>query len=548
MVAPGAGQSGEALMPLPPLPVLEVLTEDQDTDTKLEALETNNIALWRYLAQLRDRLDGFTPSQVAQQLDMGALGVGPYSPITGVTAMASPPTPDTPTGLSATGFYKQIVLSWDLDPSPWITGWEVQRADDLAFTVNVATLTTSRSLMFWDNGLSDATAYYYRIRALTEDPANLSSFTSVVTATTLSSDATVGTLLETAALYVQRAHIQDAIINTAKIENLSVTTAKIANLAVETAKIADASILTAKIADLQVTTAKIALLAVTTALIDDLAVTNAKIANATIESAKIVSLSADKITAGTITALVKIAANQIELDGVNNVINIYDTQGSPRKRVEMGKLGAGSTDYGLKIYNSSGTVMFAANDQGVTSAGIKDNAVLTAAINALAVTTAKIDDLAIETGKLATAAVTTAKIEDEAVTKVYKATASDTITTTSTTYTDVSSMSVSVTAAAGQAVLVTGLISDSTMTNNTGGTTGHTMYMRVLRDSTELQVAEFTASNILNTQNIGGSLAVIFPEVPGAGTYTYKLQFKVANSSFTLSCAQRSITAVVFKK
>lgn len=121
--------------------------------------------------------------------------------------------------------------------------------------------------------------------------------------------------------FIGSAFIADAAIKTANIADLSVTNAKIADLAVTNAKIANAAIKSANIEDLAVTTLKIgntaitedklANLAVTNGKIADLAITNAKIANATITDAKISSLSADKITAGTITASISIVGPTI---------------------------------------------------------------------------------------------------------------------------------------------------------------------------------------------------------------------------------------------
>jgi hypothetical protein len=73
-----------------------------------------------------------------------------------------------------------------------------------------------------------------------------------------------------------------------------------AGVYITNAAIQNAAITTAKIADLAVDNAKIADLAVDNAKIADLTVTGAKIANATITDGKIVSLTAGKITAGSL--------------------------------------------------------------------------------------------------------------------------------------------------------------------------------------------------------------------------------------------------------
>jgi hypothetical protein len=128
-------------------------------------------------------------------------------------------------------------------------------------------------------------------------------------------------------LAVGSAQISDLAVTNAKMANLSVTAAKIADLAVTSAKIADLAVTTAKIGDAQITNAKIdrasvdklvvttadiANASITTAKIENGAITTALIANAAIETAqladasitdaKIVSLTANKLTAGTIDA------------------------------------------------------------------------------------------------------------------------------------------------------------------------------------------------------------------------------------------------------
>jgi len=103
-------------------------------------------------------------------------------------------------------------------------------------------------------------------------------------------------------LQVVTADIVDANITTAKIGNLAVSSAQIQDAAITTAKIGNAQIFSAKIADAQITTAKIGLGAITTALIATAAIGTTQIADGSITDAKIVSLTANKISAGTIDA------------------------------------------------------------------------------------------------------------------------------------------------------------------------------------------------------------------------------------------------------
>jgi len=95
-------------------------------------------------------------------------------------------------------------------------------------------------------------------------------------------------------------------------------------------------------------TAQIEDLAVTTAKIDDLAVTGAKIADATITDAKIASLSADKITTGTLDASV---VNVINLNADNittGKLNGYyiETNSILADRLNVSQLSAISADLG----------------------------------------------------------------------------------------------------------------------------------------------------------------------------------------------------------
>jgi hypothetical protein len=105
-----------------------------------------------------------------------------------------------------------------------------------------------------------------------------------------------------AALAVSTAKIQDLAVAEGKIANLAVTTGKINDLAVTSAKIANATITAAQIALATITYAQIAAATITNAQIAAATITNAQIALATIVNANINDMSADKITAGTISA------------------------------------------------------------------------------------------------------------------------------------------------------------------------------------------------------------------------------------------------------
>lgn len=477
-------------MPLPPLPTL---SDEADQDVK---------ALWLYLGHLRDSLDSFTPSQVAAALNNGGLGTGPGTPLEGVTLPVSPPTPDTPVMDPPIGFYRQIVVSWAIDVNPFITGWEVQRADNLAFTTNVVTRTSAYALMFVDQDLGDVVTRYYRVRALTKDPANVSPFCAPQSATTLANDTGVITALNSAAVLIQRAHIH--------------------NLVVDSAKIADASILTAKIADLAVTTAKIASLAVTTAKIDDLGVTTAKIANLAVTNAKVNDLAADKLTAGTISVLVSLTNNTIKLDGINNQITITDTQGAPVVRVKIGKVGAAATDYGMIVYDAAGQVMFNTSDQGATQFGIKD----------LEVITQKLNDLAVATGKIANLAVTASGVYSSAAVGFTRDGTID-----GTAYADTGASITYTTGAVANIPVEITAVCNMLVGSNTGAATLDRCIgsIKLVRGSTDRREAGYAVNNHGNAAapNLIGPVALTFVEtaLSASTAYTWKIQGKAGNAN-----------------
>jgi hypothetical protein len=122
------------------------------------------------------------------------------------------------------------------------------------------------------------------------------------------------------------AKIADAAITNAKIDRVSadrliVTSADIQDATISTAKIADASITTAKIVDASITGAKIVNGSIDTALIADAAIKTTQIADGSITDAKIVTLTANKITAGTINAgeidVINLHADNITVGKIN---------------------------------------------------------------------------------------------------------------------------------------------------------------------------------------------------------------------------------------
>ena len=106
--------------------------------------------------------------------------------------------------------------------------------------------------------------------------------------------------------------------------------------------------------------------------LQDLSVTNAKIFD----------LTATKITTGTLTAFLQVGVGpQLFLDGPNANLHVYDQNVSlpdfpgGHLRVMLGKLPpGGSTDYGLRIWNAAGDVMWDLTS-GASTLGIQPHAV-----------------------------------------------------------------------------------------------------------------------------------------------------------------------------
>jgi predicted phage tail protein len=106
----------------------------------------------------------------------------------------------------------------------------------------------------------------------------------------------------------------------------------------------------------------------------------AQIANATIDDAHIVTLSATKIIAGTLNVLMQIGVGvneQLFLDGVNSTLYVYDANGV--QRGIFGRLGGGSQEYGLRLWNASGALMWDFNT-GASTLGLQDLSVTNAKI------------------------------------------------------------------------------------------------------------------------------------------------------------------------
>jgi titin len=131
-------------------------------------------------------------------------GASTYSNVANArTADGTPPpgVPPPPTGLTATaGGASQINLGWT-DASTNESGFEVERStDNITFTLR--TTTAANVATFADTGLTAATTYYYRVRAV--NTAGPSTYSNVANAATSAAASTAPTNLVATAISTSR--------------------------------------------------------------------------------------------------------------------------------------------------------------------------------------------------------------------------------------------------------------------------------------------------------------------------------------------------------
>lgn len=525
-------------LPRPPL-----VTSGASPKELRQAIQDLNLYLWSLVHILENEVSQI----VVRQIDLGGLGTGPQFP-SGLGFLVLPTTPSAPaipTGFSATGFFQQIGLSWDLDLDPSIEGWELQRADDAAFSVNVVTLTRARALSFVDGNLGNSTTRYYKLRAVGK--GGTSGYTAVASATTAASTATgddIITLLKSTSATIQTSHLLAAIIGSAKIADLAVTTAKIAALAVTNAKIGLLAVDTGNIVDLSITTAKIGNLQVVTGKIADLAVGTAQIAAAAITTAKIAALAvtAAEIADATITTA-KIGSAQITnaliasaAVGTANIQSaaittalIADANITTAKIAALAVTAAeianatitaakivDATITGAKIASATITEanIVAAT---ITAASIANATITTAKIGLLQVTTAVIDDLTVTTGKVAASAVNA----------FVQATAGSTSLPNGNPGTETTIVSVSITPKSG-----TSSVLEIYATAQAEGTAAQRIIYRLKRGSTELARADvFPNPGGTGAAQAQSATLSFFETAAGSGSQTYSITGQTSGAS-----------------
>lgn len=207
---------------------------------------------------------------------------------------------------------KQIILTGDIwsnnNPSNGYIAWNAHKIAFNGVMYEILGGNTNKKYIVWRKSVSADTYQTYTEEEFSAVTLADDEFLIVVNNAGIHDVAWYSRL---ARQFIGSVFIAEAAIKEAQIANLAVTSAKIADLAVTNAKIGTAAIKSANIEDLSVTTLKIGDTAITEAKIAALAVTTNKIADLAVTNAKIDSLSANKITAGTITALISIMSPQI---------------------------------------------------------------------------------------------------------------------------------------------------------------------------------------------------------------------------------------------
>ncbi|UYL93707.1 tail fiber protein [Parageobacillus phage vB_PtoS_NIIg3.2] len=220
-------------------------------------------------------------------------------------------TPAVPANFSATGSFKKVVLTWDVDTSKVVAYYELYASQTAGFTPSSTNLIYKGKTSGFTHDVDVNQTWYYRLRAVNAY-GQAGAFTNEVSASTvkiISDDILFGAVnaQHIADLAVTAQKLASGAVDNTKLDRTSpnrivIDSADIKDAAITSAKVATAAIGTAAIQNGAITNAKIANLAVDTAQIADGAITNAKIANLAVDDAKIASLHGSKITASSITA------------------------------------------------------------------------------------------------------------------------------------------------------------------------------------------------------------------------------------------------------
>jgi hypothetical protein len=139
-----------------------------------------------------------------------------FTAIVSATTPSSSGIPTVPTGFTATSMLLAVRLTWNASGVLDLAGYEVQRADDSAFTTNVVTFRTDAT--FYLDKTNDDQTRWYRVRAYSRSLV-FGGFTSAISGAGFKAGATH--LVTDTAVITTAAQIANAIIGDAHITNLS---------------------------------------------------------------------------------------------------------------------------------------------------------------------------------------------------------------------------------------------------------------------------------------------------------------------------------------
>ncbi len=215
-------------------------------------------------------------------------------------------TPPPPTGVSASGAFQNVIISFNVATFANFSHAEVFAASSNSFASRVFIGQTTAGVFSHSIGTGQTRYYWVRFVNTQNTAGPFNSTTGTVASTALIDTQHIADSLITAAKLV------DGAVSEVKVATNAITETKISNNAITTDKLAANSVVADKIAANQITAAKmvagtitaasgiIGNLAIDSAQIIDGAIVNAKIGNLAVDDAKIANLNATKITAGQI--------------------------------------------------------------------------------------------------------------------------------------------------------------------------------------------------------------------------------------------------------
>ncbi|MDP4144169.1 MAG: phage tail spike protein [Bacillota bacterium] len=250
------------------------------------------------------------------------------------------------------------------------------RFEDTSNTVD--TVTTSDGMVEGSKINAVDWAKVQNVSIMTADIQDL----SVVTARIGTLEATSATITQ---LNTSNAKIDNLTANKANITDLNATNARIGTLEANSATITQLNATNANITNLQANVASINTLLAGNVGASNLAAGTIQagssiIANGAIGSAQISSLSASKISAGTIdTTQITIAGSNSRLKISGNRLQVFAGATSLYERVALGDVNGDGSVYGFRVRGADGTTVLL-DETGVRREGITDGSINNAKI------------------------------------------------------------------------------------------------------------------------------------------------------------------------